>query len=387
MNYIFISPNFPYCYSNFVVELNRLGVNVLGIMDTNDLSDILRNNLKEYYYVSDMKNYDEMKKAVKYFQEKYGKIDVLESHNEFWLYQDARLREEFNIEGLTTKELDILKYKSKMKELFIKSGVKTAKYILPKNKEEIVKFANEVGYPIFIKPDNGVGAEMSFKINNEEDIDNKIQILGNLQGYIVEEFIEGDLISFDGIADENGKVVLSVNEVFPNQIADIVNNAEDLYYYCKKDIDPKFKRIGPKCVKSFDVKERFFHFEFFVKKDGSIYGLELNDRPPGGETLQLIAESQNISPYKIYAYLVTNNLPKLKIDKKRKKYYATEVARRDRFHYHNDIHQIIEKYKNNIIENGRYSYDVARAMGDEYLIAKFEDEEEMLVFAKLILQK
>ena len=45
--------------------------------------------------------------------------DYLESNNEFWLMQDAILREKFNIKnGLRPKDMDVIKYKSKMKEKF-----------------------------------------------------------------------------------------------------------------------------------------------------------------------------------------------------------------------------------------------------------------------------
>ena len=36
-------------------------------------------------------------RAMGYFTFKYGKIDWLESNNEFWLEQDAALRTDFNI--------------------------------------------------------------------------------------------------------------------------------------------------------------------------------------------------------------------------------------------------------------------------------------------------
>ena len=42
--------------------------------------------------VDDMEDYGQMFRAVAFFSFKYGKIDWLESNNEYWLEQDARLR-------------------------------------------------------------------------------------------------------------------------------------------------------------------------------------------------------------------------------------------------------------------------------------------------------
>lgn len=57
-----------------------------------------------------------MFKAVAFFTYKYGKIDWLESNNEYWLMRDAALRTEFNITtGPKLDEMDKIKFKSCMK--------------------------------------------------------------------------------------------------------------------------------------------------------------------------------------------------------------------------------------------------------------------------------
>ena len=98
-NFIFISPNFPMTYWKFCRELKNNGMRVLGIGDSpyDDLLQELRDSLDEYYKVSSLENYDEVFKAVAFFTYKYGKIDWLESNNEYWLMRDAALRTEFNI--------------------------------------------------------------------------------------------------------------------------------------------------------------------------------------------------------------------------------------------------------------------------------------------------
>ena len=119
MNFVFISPNFPTNYWQFCKHLNANGVTVLGIGDTpyENLRQELKDSMKEYYRVTDMLDYDKMYRAVAYFAHKYGKIDWLESNNEFWLEQDARLRTDFNINsGIKTDRIDSIKEKSEMKK-------------------------------------------------------------------------------------------------------------------------------------------------------------------------------------------------------------------------------------------------------------------------------
>ena len=93
MNFVFISPNFPRTYWNFCDRLKKNGVTVLGVGDCayEGLEPPLREALTEYYRVDTLEDYDQVFRAVAYFSFKYGKIDWLESNNEYWLEQDARL--------------------------------------------------------------------------------------------------------------------------------------------------------------------------------------------------------------------------------------------------------------------------------------------------------
>ena len=126
MNFIFVSPNFPKSYWQFCDRLKRNGVNVLGIGDCpyDELSWELKNCLSEYYKVSSLANYDEMYRAVAYLSFRHGKIDWLESNNEFWLEQDARLRTDFNITtGAQNDFIQRIKAKSAMKEIHGQSSL------------------------------------------------------------------------------------------------------------------------------------------------------------------------------------------------------------------------------------------------------------------------
>ena len=107
-NFIFISPNFPTNYWQFCRELKNNGLNVLGIGDQpyEELKPELKASLNEYYKVNSLENYDEVYRAVAFFTFKYGRIDWLESNNEYWLERDAALRTDFHItSGFQTSDM------------------------------------------------------------------------------------------------------------------------------------------------------------------------------------------------------------------------------------------------------------------------------------------
>lgn len=160
-NVIFISPNFPTNYWQFCRELKQNGMNVLGIGDQpyDELRPELRNSLTEYYKVGSLESYEEVYRAVAFFIFKHGRIDWLESNNEYWLEQDARLRTDFHItSGFQESDLPRIKHKSRMKECYARVNIPTARYHLVDTEEGCRAFLAEVGYPVVVKPDNGVGA-------------------------------------------------------------------------------------------------------------------------------------------------------------------------------------------------------------------------------------
>ena len=313
-NFVFISPNFPLTYWKFCAELKKNGMRVLGIGDSpyGDLPQELKNALHEYYKVSNLENYDEVFKAVAFFSFKYGKIDWLESNNEYWLMQDARLRTEFNIStGPKLDEMDKIKFKSAMKAYYAKAGLPTARYHLVEGYEDAAAFAQEVGYPVVVKPDNGVGANNTYKLHNDEElhffIDHKDDNV-----YIMEEFVNGYVQTYDAIVDSRGEPLFESGNVTPCSLMDIVNDGGDSVYYLVKDLPEKIRDAGLRTVKAFGVKSRFIHLEFFILnedqeglgKKGDILGLEVNMRPAGGFTPEMYNYSQETDVYKIWADMV-----------------------------------------------------------------------------------
>ena len=201
LNFVMISPHFPANFETFAVRLREQCFNTLGIADTpyEQLSEGLRNSLTEYYRVDNMEDYEQVYRAVGYFAHKYGRIDRIESHNEYWLELDAKLRTDFNVFGYKTEDMKSIKTKSAMKEIFRKAGLKVAQGRVFKDDEDARKLVKQLKYPVIIKPNSGVGASDTYKVKNVQDLENFFASKNPQVEYIMEEFIEGDIITFDGL--------------------------------------------------------------------------------------------------------------------------------------------------------------------------------------------
>lgn len=383
MNFIFRSPYFPRVYWQFCDRLKRRGVNVLGIGDApyDSLSEELRAAMTEYYKVDTMEDYDQVYRAVAFFASKYGRIDWIESNNEYWLEQDALIREDFNIKtGVHPELLRSWKQKSDMKPCYEKAGIPTARCHKVGDKADALRFLIEIGgYPAFVKPDNGVGAADSWKIENDEDLDaffaNKPDV-----PYLMEEFVEGNIYSYDAICDSEGNPLFESSNWFPPSIADIVGGGPDLGYYVMAEVPDQLRELGRRAIKAFGVKSRFVHFEFFkldkarpgLGEAGDFVGLEVNMRPAGGYTPDMMNYAHSTDVYEIYAEMVTDD--KRLTPDSGDHHVCVYASRKDGREYVHSHEEIMERYGDKMAMCERMPDILSGAMGNQMYTAHAADD-------------
>ena len=392
-NFVFISPNFPSNYFNFCKELTNNGLRVLGIGDSNydDLSLELKESLFEYYKVDSLENYDSVFKAVAFFSFKYGKIDYLESNNEYWLEQDAKLRDDFNINtSFHSKDMEFVKFKSKMKEKYKLAGIPFARYYLVESLDACKKFIDEVGYPVIAKPDNGVGACGTYKINNEDDLKHFIDTKPDTL-YIMEEFIDGTIVSFDAIVDSNGHPLFETGNVTPVSLLEVVNTLSDSAFYIRKQLPENVKIAGEAALKAFNVKSRFVHFEFFslngdqhIGKKGDIVALEVNMRPSGGVSPTMMNYANGVNVYKIWADMIA--FDKLTVEYNSEHCFCAFVGIRDGLNHKMSYEAIHKKYDDKLVLEGRVEEALSGAMGNYMYVACLNSEKELNAYYKDLLK-
>lgn len=411
MNFIFISPHFPHTYWEFCNRLKQNGVNVLGIADApyESLTSELKDSLTEYYKVDNLENYDEVHRAVSFFSFKYGRIDWIESNNEYWLEQDARLRTDFNVTtGIKNDGIAAIKEKSEMKKYYAKGGIPTARQIkASRGVYNTISFAEKVGYPLIAKPDVGVGAGGTHKIHNVDELHDFFnQKKDDAMNYVVEEFITGDICSYDAIIDSHSKPIFESMTVWPPSIMDIVNKQLDLSYYVAPTIPDTLSELGRKTVEAFGVKSRFVHLEFFrldrdrkgLGKKGDFVALEVNMRPAGGYTPDMINFAHSTDIYRIWADMVTYDRSQTAAAYKhdagnalslpwKEEYFCAFASRRDIYDYVYNIDDVKEKYGERIVMCERMPEILSGAMGQQMFTVKLKTKEEVDEFVEFVNKK
>ena len=391
-NFIFLSPNFPANYWKFCRELKNNGFRVLGIGDCpyDNLSMELKNSVHEYYRVDDLANYDAVYRAVAFFIFKYGKIDYLESNNEYWLERDAALRTAYNINsGFQTGDVKGIKYKSEMKRFYKAAGIKTARYCIATDYDTCREFIAEVNYPVIVKPDNGVGAADTHKITCDLELKKFLNAKPPVN-YIMEEFIAAEVNSYDAIIDGDGNPVFETGNITPHSLMDVVNANDNCVFYIVDDPAKDICDAGRRTVKAFGVKNRFVHFEFFrllsdqhIGKKGEVVALEVNMRPAGGIAPDMMNYANSTDVFKIWADVMAFNGTQVPSGEK---YFCGFAGRRNGKDFVYSEQDIIDKYRNNLKIIERVPKALSGTMGDLMFVANFKTEEELKGFYSEVLK-
>jgi hypothetical protein len=384
MNSVFLSPNFPPNFAYFAVQLKEAGAKVLGLADEpyESLSPELRNSLTEYYRVSDMHNYDELVRALGHFTHQYGKIDHLDSHNEYWLEIESRLRTDFNIKGINCEQINTIKRKSEMKKVFLKAGLHPARGRVCQNEKDMRDFVREVGYPVVAKPDIGVGAAKTFAIHNFTELDNYLRDMPS--DYIVEEFIAGQIITYDGLVDINGNLIFSSSLRYSKGVMEAVNEDSDIYYYAVRNIESSLEMAGLITLRAFDVRARFFHFEFFLTESGEAIPLEVNIRPPGGLTLNMFNYVFDFDCYKTWAQMVVNGISK---PQRLRPYFVIYIGRKNHIPYALSHEKVLQDFKSLVVHHEPINSIFARAIGNYGYILRHPELAPLIEAAESIQRR
>ncbi|HSK68564.1 MAG TPA: carbamoylphosphate synthase large subunit [Candidatus Limnocylindria bacterium] len=395
MNFVFVSPHFPSHYWRFCAALKREGVNVLGIADQpeDQLSPELRASLTDYYQVGSLGDGEEMLRAIGWFTHRYGKVDWIESNNEHWLEQDAWLRTMFHVTtGPGMEDIAPYKRKSLMKGEYAKAGIPTAEWAMADTLENALAFAAKAGYPIIAKPDVGVGANDTFRLDDEAALRTFFARLP-LRPYLLERFVDGEICSYDAIIGSRGQPLYETGNVTLVSVMDVVNEKTESAYMIVPEIAEDVRDMGRRTAAAFGVKSRLVHLEFFrlrsghpgLGKKGDVVGLEVNMRPSGGFTPDMINYAGSVDVHRLWAEMVTKD--RVEPDEGRKRYFCVFVGRRDVRAYAHTHLDLMAQWGHRVVLHDRMPEALSGAMGNDVYLAQCVSREEADAFVAYAVRR
>jgi biotin carboxylase len=238
----------------------------------------------------------------------------------------------------------------------------------------------EIGYPVVAKPDVGVGAARTYKLNNDAEVEHYIHDKPQID-YIVEEFVQGQILTYDGLAGRQGEIVFDSSFTYSTGVMESVNQQLDLYYWISREIKDDVREVGRAMARAYDLRERPFHFEMFRLDDGRLVALEVNMRPAGGLSVDMINYANDIDFYQEWANVVVRGEFSAAVTRP---FACLYVMRRDGRPYRLTHEEVMSQFGDEVILEARMDRMFSAAMGDHAYILRGPDEPPLIAAAQQI---
>src|SRR6266516_4955262 len=192
MNVVFVEPFFPSNQRNFPRALAEAGATVIGIGEypADALDDQLKGWMHHYEQVRSVTDVEAMTRAVRWVQDKLW-VDRLEATIEAHILATAQVREACTIPGTSVRTAWLCRDKPSMKQVLREAGVPTAASAGASTAAEVAAFAEQVGYPVILKPRSGAGALDTMRADDAAGLEHALVVFGGqgVESIAVEELV------------------------------------------------------------------------------------------------------------------------------------------------------------------------------------------------------
>jgi biotin carboxylase len=222
----------------------------------------------------------------------------------------AEARAELGLPGTSVEVAMNFRDKARMKTLLRRHGLPCARHRLAERSSDAHHFADDVGFPLVVKPPAGAGAKNTFRVRTRDELEGALRTMPPRAGAAVlfEEFVRGEEYSFDTVTLRGKHVFHSISRYFPAPL-EVLENPWIQWAVClpRSIDDPKFDAIraaGPRALDVLGIELGLTHMEWFRRPDGSIAISEVAARPPGAQFTTLLSYAHDFDFYAGWARLV-----------------------------------------------------------------------------------
>ena len=312
MNVVFVEPSFPDNQKQFPQALSAVGATVIGIGERPKdwLDGDLRQLLSHYEQVDSVVDEGRMIDAVRWIQQRIP-VHALEATVEAHVMTAARVREACGIPGTSVHTTYLCRDKPAMKEALRAAGIPCARSTGASSGGEVRAFAQQVGFPLIIKPPEGAGASGTHRVDGPDELDEAIARSHVDHGVTVavEEFVDGHEGFYDTITIDGEVAHEFVTHYYPNVLEAMRTRWISPQFVSTNRMDApgydELKAMGRAVVKALGISTSATHMEWFAGPKGLMFS-EIGCRPPGVRCWDLYSAGNDIDIYREWAMAVVH---------------------------------------------------------------------------------
>ncbi len=332
MNVLMLSPGFPRELRYFTRGLAEVGANVIGIGDTpqSQIQEPAASSLGAYIQVRSWTDEEAVLAQVADFASRV-RIDKVECLWEPYMVLAARMREMLGLPGMTVEQTIPFRDKEVMKRMLDAAGIRTPHHYSATTVAQVVEAAETIEYPVIVKPIAGAGSANTYRVDSREDLDDILPALRGVPEVSVEEFVEGDDMTYETICVDGEIQHYSIGTYIPRALVMRANEWISPITLVYRDPDaPDLaagKAMGEAVNEALGFGTGYTHMEWYRKPDGEAVFGEIGGRPPGAYLVDLINYASDIDTYTGWAEAVVHGRFTQPVDRK---YNAAWIFKRAR---------------------------------------------------------
>ncbi len=317
MHIVFVEPRFPANQKLFIKGLAEVGATITAIGEGSkeSLDDELRSWLTHYHEVRNVTDEGQMLDAVRWIQGR-AHIDRLEATIEAHIMPVAKVREAAGIPGTSVRTAYLCRDKPAMKEVLRQGGIPCAQSTGASSAKEAIAFAEQVGFPLILKPRDGAGASGAVRADSMSDLEAGLASLSidrPGRSIAVEEYIEGHEGFYDTLSIKGHITHDFACHYYPNVLEAMRTRWISPQFIATNRLDAaeayvEVKAMGKKVVELLGIETSATHMEWFFGPKGLKFS-EIGCRPPGVRAWDLYNVGNDMDLYREWAMAVCHGRP------------------------------------------------------------------------------
>jgi len=309
MRVVFLAPLYPPEMQQYTRGLAEVGAEVYGVADTprEAVPAHVRKYLADYLEVPRIMDEDDVIERVTAWL-RGKRVDRIVTNWEPLVVLAARLRERFEMPGMSVDTARGFRDKQLMKERVRAAGLRVPKSQRTRTETDVLEAAEEIGYPLIVKPIDGAGSANTYKVTSKKEL---LAILPKMRGVpeaICEEYIDGEEFTFDTVCIGGKPAFENVAAYLPKPlemrsiewISPVIITVRNMY-------QPKLLpgvELGRRVLGALGMDDGFTHMEWYLTDKGEAIFGEIGCRPGGACLVDQMNYTCDIDLFREWANVV-----------------------------------------------------------------------------------
>jgi ATP-grasp domain len=311
----FVAPYLLDATTRFVEAAARVPDTELALVTCEpegNLPSGLRRSLAAHWRIDDALDTGQITSAVRGVSERIGPVQRLLAVLEQLQVPVAEARQHLSITGMDPGTARNFRDKAQMKSVLRAAGVPCARHRLADSAAAAAGFANEVGFPLVVKPPAGSGAKSTFRLDDADDLRVWLDAAPPSPDRLalLEEFLSGDEGSYDSVMVDGQIIWDSVSSYLPTPLEVLRNPWIQWMVLLPRAIDgPAYagiRAIAPTALSALGLHSGLTHLEWFRRPDGTVAVSEVAVRPPGAQITSMLCYAHDFDLYGAWAQLMVH---------------------------------------------------------------------------------